>query len=259
MKTIKYIFIAVPLLICGLLAGCKEDSLQAYNAGDNVCFWTHSMNYSFYGASAEELPAGTIEMDLNIMGFTAPYDRTVTGIAIEDDPSTPAEDKKTTATPDQYRILGGTIPAGETTGKFYVEVKNVEQIADSELKLYLKLTENEHFGLGLKENQHIQLTWSRKLLQPQTWNAMRFFFCSVYSTQVYRLYMQVTGLREFWYYNAGPDPDNNPDDAKVSAEQGRAWGKAFGDIVRTYNAEHPDAPMLHDDGTQAGMPIIPVN
>ncbi len=256
MKTIRYILTGTALL---LLAGCGESPLQTYNAGNNVCFWAHVANHSLYGASPEDMPVDTIRVRLNIMGFTAPVDRTVSGRAVEDQPGTADDKRLTTATPDQYRILGGMIPAGETAGWFEVEVKNIEAIAEGDLKLNVRLTENEHFGPGLKENQSISLTWSRRLLQPETWRAMRFFFCADYSTQVYRIYMQVTGLKEFWYYNPGPDPVNNPEDAKVSAETGRAWGRAFGDVVRTYNAAHPDAPMLHDDGAKSGLPIIPIN
>lgn len=241
-----------------VLNGCKEDPLQAYTGGDAVCFWEHAKSYSFYGASTAELPTGIIRVKINIMGYTKPYDRTVAGVALEDAPNTPVDQKRTTASPDEYRILGGSISANSVDGWFEVELKNVDKIAADELKLNVLLTENEHFIPGLKENESIVITWSRALLRPQTWNGMQYFFCATYSSQVYKIYMEITGLREFWYMTAGPDPENNPEDAKISEAMGFVWGRMFGDYIRAYNLEHPDAPMLHDDGTLAGERIIPI-
>lgn len=255
----KIVFLALTTCVCIILfGGCKESPLMAYNAGDRICFWEHAKTLSFYGATPEELPYDVIKVKLNIMGKTKDYDRTVTAEAVEDEPGTAAEDRLTTATADQYEILGGVILAGDTDGWFSLKVYNNDFIADNELRLRVRLTGNEYFQPGLKENQYMRFSWSAALQQPETWRAMRFFFCSTYSTQVYRLYMQVTGLKEFWYYNAGPDPDNNPEDRRVSASQGKAWAREFGDIVRAYNAEHYPDKMLHDDGEFAGTEIIPL-
>lgn len=258
MKSIQLFGLALGVLLLPGLTGCKEDALQEYIGGDNIGFWIHAKSHSLYGASPEELPVDIIELDLHIMGFTAPYDREVAVEVVEDEAGTPQENKLTTATPGQYRILDGVVPANSTTGKLRIEVTNLPMLAYDELRIHVRVVENNHFKPGLKENQYINVLWSARLLRPQTWNAMRFFFCSTYSTQVYRLYMQATGLKEFWYYNAGPDPVNNPEDAKVNPEMGYAWGRTFGDLVRKYNAEHPGEPMVHDDGDRKGEPIVPI-
>lgn len=259
MKSIKLFGLTLLLsAMAASLGGCKEDALQAYDGGDNVCFWNHTQNFSFYGASVAEMPEGIIELDINIMGYTAPYDRTVTGEAVEDAPDTPEEEKVTTAMPDQYRILGGVIPAGSTTGKFRIAVVNFDELSETELRLAVRLTANEHFGLGLKENQYITLRWSRMLMRPKTWNDMAMFFCSTYSTQVYRLIMEVTGMQEFYYFTDGPDPLNNPLDIRLTPEACAAYGRAFGDLVRQLQAED-DPRGYHDDGTAAGQLIRPRN
>lgn len=237
--------------------GCKEEPLQLFEAKDMICFWDHSTNYSFYGATNEEQADGVIRMKIRIMGYTKPYDREVTGAAIADTPGTPEEDRLTTATPGEYTILGGTIPAGEVEGFFEVEVKNQEKLADGELRLNLALTENEDFGPGTRENRTMSLVWSRQFLQPQTWSSMRTFICATWSSQVYRIFMEVTGLKELWYTSDGPDPENNPEDARVTAETARVYGRMFGDYVRAWELEHGEK-LLHDDGSSKGLPIIPV-
>lgn len=259
MKTTKYIILTVAGALLMSLGGCKTEGTMLYDGGDNVCFWTHSLTHSFYNATPEQMPTDVIKARLNIMGYTAPYERRVEGVVVEDRPDTPPEQKRTTAKPEQYKVLGGYIPAGSDAGWFEVEVENIEEIAESNLKLHLRLVENEHFGHGLKENDYIYLTWSRKPLKPQTWNGMQYFFCATYSTKVYELFMEVTGLKEFWYYTPGPDPVNNPADMKVNEAQGVAWGTEFGNRVRAYNKDHPDSPLLHDDGDLKGEPIISIH
>ena len=146
-----------------------------------------------------------------------------------------------------YKILGGVVKANEEYGKFMVEVYNSNELKDNELKLNLAIKDNKDFSVGLNENRSITITWSQKIMQPTTWRAMRFFFCSTYSTQVYKVFMQATGLKEFYYY-----------EGIVSVDEAYVMGRNFGNIVRAYEKEH-GTPMLHDDGTAAGTPIIPLH
>ena len=252
----KFIIFWAIACLMATLSGCKKESMLPYIGGDAVSFWRRTVVRSLYEASVAELPKDTIKLDLHILGFTKPYDRTVTGAAIEDAPGTPDNQRVTTATPGEYRILGGTIPANSLTGKFEVEIINQDKLATEELKLALAITENEHFIPGLKENYTITLTWTQKLMQPTSWNTMAINFCSIYSSQCYRIIIMITGHKEI-VSTAGPDPLNNPDDRPVPDNTRIVWGIMFGNYIRDYNAAHPDAPMLHDDGAYAGTPIIP--
>ena len=125
--------------------------------------------------------------------------------------------------------------------------KLTDELKEKELKLNLAIKENEDFSVGLGENRSITITWSQKIMQPTTWRAMRFFFCSTYSTQVYKIFMQVTGLKEFYYY-----------EGIVSVDEAYVMGRNFGNVLRAYEKEH-GTPMLHDDGTAAGTPIVPLH
>ena len=244
----KKIVIIMAVLGAIALGGCKEEPLQPYTAGEAICFYTHSFNLSFYGLTVEEQSSEIVKMGIHIMGFTKPYDRAVTGAVIE---------KGTTATPDEYRILGGMIPANTATGIFEVELMNRDKLATDELILNVALTENEHFVPGLKENYTFRLLWSQKLVEPDSWDRMRSYFCAVYSSQCYKAIILATGRKQFYNNRNGPDPDD-PEHRQLTSEAMYTYAVMFGNYIRQYNAEHPDAPMLHDDGPGMGSPIVPI-
>lgn len=239
-------FILLPCAFI-LFIGCKKEELKSYVGGNSVGFWIHSVNHSLYGMSNEELPKDTVVLDIAISGYTTDYDRKVDAEAIPDDKDTPKDKLKNTAIEGiHYNILGGIVKAGNEYGKLYVEIINNDLLENDELKLNLAIKENKDFTDGLSENKSIVITWSRVIMKPATWNAMRYFFCADYSTQVYKIFMQVTGLKQFYYY-----------ENVVSVEEARVMGRNFGNVVRQYEKEH-GTPMLHDDGTKKGLPIIPI-
>lgn len=228
--------------------GCKEIEVPYFTGESSANFWEHVRNHSLFGATTQQLPQDTVVFDVALIGPTANVDRNIKVVAREDAAGTSLADKLTTATPDQYEILGGVIPAKAQHGKVKVVVKNVAALAveKSDLKLRLEIVPNENFGQGLKENYYLNLKWSRDILQPSTWNAMRFFFTAVYSTQVYKVFMEVTGLKEFYYYQG-----------VISEAEGRVMGKKFADRVRELSAQQ-GSPLLHDDGANKGLPIVPI-
>lgn len=230
-----------------LLGGCKEEEIPYFTGSDSANFWVHVSNFSLFGATTQELPQDTLVLNIALSGDKKDFDRKVKVIAIEDPAGTPEAQKRTTASPNQYEILDGVIPANELYGKVKIVLKNPEILSTQpNLKVRVEIVENEHFGLGLMENNYVNVTWSREILQPATWNAMRFFFCAVYSTQVYKIFMEVTGLREFYYY-----------EGMHSQWEGFVMGTNFGNRVRELSAQQ-GSPLLHDSGPNIGLPIVPI-
>ena len=245
-KTIRKVGLML-MMACGLLS-CEKSELQGYTGGNTVGFWEHYMNHSLYGLGSDELPVDTVTLDIAATGDVVDYDRVVEGTFIPDEPGTPEDELKNTAVEGKdYKLLGGVIPANEIYGKFKLLIINNDYLDDKTLKLNLTIKENKDFMPGLKQNKNIVLSFSRKIMRPKTWNAMRFFFCATYSTQVYKVFMEATGLKEFYYY-----------EGIVTQEEGYVMGRNFGNIVRKYEEEH-GTPMLHDDGPAAGQPIIPIH
>lgn len=244
MNTLRKIVIII--LFIGLNTACKKQDIPYYTGGDSANFWTRSQNHSLFGASATELPQDTIVLNISLAGHMADYDRIVRAEAVEDEVGMSDAQKRTTANPGQYKILDGVIPANKLTGTIKVVVKNDEVLEKSELKLRVKMISTEDFVVGLRENNYLDLKWSRMILQPPTWRAMRFFFCATYSTQVYKIFMEVTGLKEFYYY-----------EGQVSQEEGFVMGTNFAKRVRELSAQQ-GSPLLHDDGPAKGQPIVPI-
>ena len=248
MRNNMYIKLNVLLISVILLVACQKEGLVRYIGGNSVGFWVHSVNHSLYGNTVDELARDTLVLDLAITGVPVDYDRYVEGTFIPDKEGIGLEKQNNTAVEGRdYNILGGIIKANEEYGKFKVEIINTDYLKDHELKLNLCIKENDYFVAGLRENRSVIITFSQKIMQPYTWDAMRFFFCATYSTQVYKVFMQATGLKEFYYF-----------EGLVSEEEGYVMGRNFGNIVRAYEKEH-GTPMLHDDGPAAGTPIIPIN
>lgn len=246
MKKVKIIFLFS--LMSFFITGCNKEEVKFFDGDNSVNFWQHVWRQSLFGASTAELPQDTMILDIALSGRTASYDRQAMAVAVEDEQGTPQEAKKTTAKPNQYQILGGIIPADSMYGKFKVVIMNPESLADnSELRLRIRMVENKDFVVGLRENSFIDLAWSRAILQPPTWRAMRFFFCATYSTTVYKIFMEVTGLKEFYYY-----------EGEITQEEGWVMGKKFGDRVRELSALQ-GSPLLHEDGPAAGTPIVPIH
>lgn len=243
MFTRRYTIRGLLILATLTLFSCQKEGLVEYHGGDCISFQKHSSFLSFLGYTSEVVLKDTLAVDLAVAGDKADYDRYVSAIAIEDEAGTKDSDRKTTAKPDEYRILGGVVKAGEIYGKFEIEFLNSERLATEDLKLRIALQPSEDFELGLAENTEIDLTWTRKLLQPKTWTTMAKYFCSTYSTRVYQTIITVTGLDEI------------PDD--MSREELRVWGRKFGDYVRKYEVDN-GKPMLHDDGVGAGTIITPL-
>ncbi len=238
--------IAMMMFFLASLTSCKKEEIQFFKRGDSVSFWIHQMNHSLFGATTVELPQDTVVLDIALSGRMSDKDRFITAKAVVDAAGTPEDKRLTTATPEQYTILGGVIPANQLYGKFKIILKNPQSLANRDLKLRVKMIENADFELGLTENNFINIVWSRAILQPVTWRAMRFFFCATYSAQVYKIFMEVTGLKQFWYY-----------EGQISQEEGFVMGTNFGNRVRELSAQQ-GSPLLHDDGPKAGLPIEPI-
>jgi len=246
MKIMNYKLI-LSILVFSVLYGCAKEEVPYFSGKDSANFWLHAQNLSLYGKTPAEMPQDTIIMDIGLSGRTADYDRFATAVAVEDAAGTDEESKKTTAAPGTYEIIGGVIPANEFNGKFKVVLKNTSALDnDASVKLRIKMIETDDFTVGIKENNYFDILWSRTILEPSTWGAMQYFFCAVYSTTVYKIFMEVTGLKEFYYY-----------EGLVTVEEGSVMGTKFGNRVRELSAQQ-GSPLLHEDGQNKGLPIIPI-
>ena len=77
---------------------------------------------------------------------------------------------------------------------------NLLNLGTPTLTLRLKLIDNNEIQAGgWLDYLTIDLTWSSDVVQPATWNSMRWFTCTQYSSNVFRAYIAATGLLEMYY------------------------------------------------------------
>ncbi|MDR1720736.1 MAG: DUF4843 domain-containing protein [Dysgonamonadaceae bacterium] len=237
--------------------GCKEDMIEPYNMR-GLFFTTKTLNASFIMIPDEEKMITSIRV--KVMGDTVSYDRPFKVEVVPGD--------GTTASESQYRIIDAVVPAGEWFGSVRIEVANPAKLTGvpSLLAVTLKIVENENFTPGgFMDFLQVKLTWTADYAKPRTWREMRFFFCSYYSTNVYKAIIESCGITEFDYYQANPETGYQYDQY-----EGFVLGKKFGDWVRNYNATHDDV-YRHDDGDgtydndgdgisdYVGQPIVPLH
>lgn len=234
MKKNKLLLLA-GIVLSFFVSSCEEEDIKGFEADAAVNFSQKTQTFSFLGTDGD---SKIIEIPVQIIGNATDYDRTFNVEVIAD---------SSNAEPGSYEILGGTVKAGEFEGNLLVEVYNSPELADTEASIFMALDDSDDFKAGNKESLYYELTWTDKVVVP-SWSYYRYFFTSVASTQAYRAIVESTGLLTFSladYRNYGP----------IGAE---ALGVKFGDYVKQYNLDNPDNPMLHDDGAQAGQPIVPL-
>ena len=237
MKNIQNRFCLIIVLITGIvLQGCKKTDIAGFSAAPAVNFVGTSMVYSFLTNPQNEYIQN---IEVKIMGDSTNADRTFSAEVVND--------STTTATPDQYEIIGGVIPAGSFNGKLAVKVKNSTALNTKEVFIKLKLVDGTDLKAGNKENRTYLLGWTNKIVVPTTWTFYNIFFATK-STKVYRLILQTTGIASL----------TSAQYSQLGGEAAlTAAGTKFGDYVKQWNLDHPNDPLKHDDGTAAGLVIVP--
>ena len=218
------------------LSACEEEKIMTFDTSKAaVNFSTSSFDYSFLGNSDNE---HVQEIEVNIVGDSANYDRTFNVEIV---------DSTTTASTGQYEILEGIVKAGEFKGTLSVKLYNSEELKDTALTVGLKLVDSEYFNVGTIEYDQFKLLFTDKIVVP-AWSYLRYFFCATASTECYRIFVQVTGLKQF----------TSKEYRAYQADGTNALATEFGDYIKQWNLDHPDNHLKHDDGALAGEDIIPL-
>ena len=236
MKKIKLLPIYMLFGIFFILNACQEEKIMTYDTSRAaVNFASSSVAYTFLANPENEYVQ---EIEVNIIGDSVDYDRTFNVEIV---------DSLTTATTDQYEILGGIVKAGEFKGTLSVKLYNSEALKTTALKIGFKIVDSDDFYAGNIESNQFTLSFSNKVVVP-TWSYLKYFFCATPSTECYRIFVQVTRLEKFTIteYKAYGTAGAN------------ALGTKFGDYIKQWNLDHPDNHLKHDDGTKAGQDIIPL-
>lgn len=240
MRTLRILYVYL-MVLAVIMVSCTKHELQPFKSEPAINFEKvenqHALTYSFMANPSNEYIQ---EIPVHIMGDSANVDRTFNAVVVND--------TSTTAEPDQYKIIGGVVKAGEFTGKLYIQLFKSPELDTSSVSLKLRLVDSEDFKAGNLESSEFTITWTNKVVIP-AWTFFRFFFTSVPSTAAYRLIVQTTGLTTLTATQYTRD---------IGVAGVQALATTFGDYVKQWNKDHPDDKLKHDDGPQAGQEIVPL-
>lgn len=243
----KYIKTIIPFYLLSfvlLLGSCSQDEIPMFEGSNGITFLpdtesaavnSYEKSYSFLGNSTGEFVQ---EVEVQIVGEASDTDRYFNVRVVTGD--------DTTATENQYEIIEGVVKANEYQGKLYVKLYNSAALDDTIVSISIELVDSPDFKIAAKETNSYKLEWTNKVLIPN-WRYYSFFFTTKASTLAYRLVVQTTGLKVF----------TATDYRTIGADGVAVLATKFGDYVKQWNLDHPNDPLIHDDGDLEGQEIQP--
>ena len=230
------------LLVLMFLGACKKQELKLYQDDSPSLYGLTSYSYSFI----EDITAQskTIYLNVRLSGELKDYDRS---FKIE-----PVFDSTTTAKKEWFEIGEGILPKNSVVGSIPVILKRNEIIDTSLVQLTVKLLPSSELGTMLGTSSRI--TWTAKIIQPVNWGWMRYYLGADFSTDWFKFVMKVTGRSSFPYYPTMAASD--PVTWWMSLGEIQAWGLKVKEAHTKYNLEHPNDPLIHNDGPKAGLPVV---
>lgn len=219
------------------LVSCKKSDVLSFQAQSAVNFTGTSSEYSFLGNATGEYIE---EIPVRIIGEASSKERYFSAEVVRD--------TVTTAADNLYEIIGGVVPADSYTGVLRVKVKNDPSLRTQKVAVKVRIISAGDFVAGNTETSTFIVRWSEQIVVP-AWTYFRYFFTSVASTKAYQLIVQTTGLKTLTATEY---------QRVVTPAGAEALGRVFGDYVKQWNLDHPNDILLHDDGTKAGQPIVPL-
>lgn len=260
MKKLIYI-----LLAAATLTGCEKDDPKRYDMSQGrVCFPGAALNetteypgYSktdstFYASMTfKQQPEGAtqavIEVPVKLIGATAGSDRQI-GIRILEE--------GTTAQAGQYKLLGATIPAGETYGAIRIEVEKSADLDTQERVLMLCLTDSPDLRVGLEDYLKANVSWHNMLPRPITtsqWSTYNAFIDSplssantsaeAYSQAGHQLLLDTFGWEEIPAYTTA---------YSYYIDAWRAKAQSWYDAWKTAN---PGKTRIHESGSMKDQEV----
>lgn len=238
---IKYYVIG--LLSWVFMAACQHEEIMRYEQKPGVYFeaWTYSYTFLENPDSTSKV----LRLPVDITGSQVDYDRTFTVVR-------PANDTITTAEDDQYRVGTGIVKANTYNGYVEVVVFKDDRLRDSVYNLALEIQPSEHFPEVRLNKKIMQVSFTNKVIQPANWKRLRWHFGQAFSTRWWTFICEVTGRTSLPYNGDNPA---DPETWWMTYEEVEAYAAMVRIALDKYNAG-PDGPLTHDDGENAGQPVV---
>lgn len=227
-------------------------------------------NYSFLENPFDEY--GEYELPLVLVGNISAEDRIVNYVI---------NAEETTAPENSYEITAAVIPANSSKGTIKIKLYNTDEIRNgASYKLYIQLKGSSTLGLGPKEYITATVSWNNNVIAPpatgrylwMTYNSLikSSLGTTSSSSKAYSsnaLKAIVTALN----WDDWDDMTAHPDQVQSSRyftykyladyrllmldKSYEAYAAKLADYLKKYQQEHPDAPLVHNEGSLEGQVI----
>ena len=236
--------IYILMLLSLLTLSCKVDDIDTYDMKDSaVVFKTRSVQFSMKGVT-EEYASRTLNLDL--VGQIADYDRRIDIRVQENSTNTAHEDT-------DFKIGEAVMKAGEYVASVEFSIHKLPEGVEN-MNVTLEIVPNEYFRKGYPATSQILVSWSEEYVRPTheaVWRWWYNFFCKGYSKNFHKLLVELFGPEIETYTNtASAAREDETLEYKLPSWWYAANSKLL-DYVRKYDAEHPDAPLMHSDDYEA--------
>lgn len=239
-KTTYIIFAAFALSGAAMLGGCKKVAMDDYADRPRAHFvYTPINGYKYSFLSTPDAESYLYSIPVQLEGLAVDYDREVRVRILAD---------STTASADHYVIGKGVIPANKYKGTVDITLKNLPDLKQEEVRLWLVMDDSPDLGAGIAENSDYYLCWDNKMSAPANWAYYKF---GEYSTTIHNFMIRVLGVAYLEY--GYPDDPNVPN--LTSKEMYSIQAKMRTEL-RAYNLAHPGNPLTHEDGKLKGQPVV---
>ena len=244
-NTTKILALITACVFSSLAFSCKKQDAMIFGEHSGVYPDIVSYTYSFlnYPGKTEDV----IICPVKLFGKTVGHDRKFRAALVPDTPK-----YTNTADPSWYELLEGDMPADSVNGSLYIRLKYDPKLEDSIYVFYVKFVPNDDFPtIEYFNDKFITVELTAKEVQPANWDPALKGYWGTYSTRWWKFIKDATGRTEvpWWIRNADRETWWMTDDEFMSLNT------LVKRALRNYNELHPDEPLTHDDGPDAGKPI----
>lgn len=216
--------LSLMIVIGTSLQGCKKEYMKFDEDLSSVRFVYNQaqqgrVTYSF--AMHPGKNRDTLEIPVQIIGFTAPFAREIALAAVPD--------KTTGQTSTHFELVGGFVPENSTTGKVHIVVLRSDDLDDREVVITIQLAENEYFSEAPVNESTYEIVLSNQLSRPADWPSE----FGVYSRVKHEFVIEAIGI--------GADYE------ALNAQQLIYYVGLLNNVLYEYNKANPGNPLTDEN------------
>lgn len=276
---IKSILVLVFFSLC--LSGCQKEEIPYFNSQHNAVRFNDTKeydskvgiykgNYSFLENPFAEY--AEYSLPLILIGNISTEDRIV---------KYTIDNEKSTAPSNSYEIVEALIPANSLEGSIKVKMYNTEEIQNgTSYSVYIRLDTSPALELGPQAFITASLSWNSDIIAPpaterykwMTYNSLiksslapTSNSSTAYSSNALKAIVTALNWNDWDDMTAHPELIQRPayynykylaDYRLLMTEKTHeAFAAILGDYLKKYKKDHPDTPLIHNEGSLKGSII----